>query len=91
MRKVRLRTGRLQNETEPVKHPPVQSFPMGEAVTEHWADRQGKKPAHLELVTRADKLLGTYQKAFGYQHINTVHGDQKKLIIFKTTTVIIFV
>lgn len=58
-----------------------------------WADRaeRQKMPGHSELVTRADKPLGTYQKAFGYQHINTVHGDQKKLIIFKNIIVIIFV
>lgn len=40
-------------------------------------------PGHSELVTRADKSLCTYQKAFGYLYIKTVHVDQKKLLLFK--------
>lgn len=54
------------------------------------AERQEKTPGHSELVTRAHKPLGIYQKAFGYQHMSTVHGDQKTFIVFKTLIVIIF-
>lgn len=63
-------------------------YPLG---PEHRAERQEKMPGHSELVTRANKSLCTYQKAFGYLYIKTVHVDQKKLLLFKNIIIIIFV